>query len=645
MADDSDSIAQMQQALPASVQQQLPSVAVLEQQGMSPDEAEKTFDTNVRFQYQKYTQGQASAQKSALSPVNLQSGGGFQVAQPRQVAQTQTPQPAQPAPRPQGTQPQPQNPYGMGQYTGPGPVAQPQPFTPLKAFQAPTIGPGGAQIPVPQGQAPPAQPQQSQQQVAQQPTAPQQAQQPEQDAAKKLAKMIDDIISGTDQEEQQLQAENKRFMREEQGFAQESMNIAREKERAAMGEVGALKGEQQQMRRLFSQFPTRQIVNAAARRSAPLALVMASLGGAASRLSGMAMLGAINGVAKGINRGEEENYKNALNEWKVRLDEYKELTASEKETFGILNAAYKDREDANTVAMNTALALHNDQVSDITLHSTLLKNKAELIDKLGNAYKVLNTALTGLPEGFTQDDIDFYARQQLAGDTTWKVGLSRSANSAQIIRAVEARVPTLAREAGLSPEGVATVRDLRKSIAHALTQRTNYVASANQFINNFQKQADLVLKYMGTGQGGLSPVFNRWIQAGRKQIAGDGDVNALDTAIRGLAREHQRIVTGVTSNAQLHASAQHTADELLNIDDSPSQIRDTIKVMREEAQNARDSGIQETQDLQQQLSHLGVAAQEERNYQSADDVKAAFKRGELTEDEALDILRNQFGMQ
>ena len=118
---------------------------------------------------------------------------------------------------------------------------------------------------------------------------------------------------------------------------------------------------------------------------------------------------------------------------------------------------------------------------------------------------------------------------------------------------------------------------------------------------------------MEKGAAGSTPVFNKWIQSGRKSIEGDPDVTAFDTAIRGLAREHQRIVTGVTSNAQLHASAQDTADDLLNKSMTKEQIKSNLKEMQEEAHNALDSGKDEVGLLETQIKSIGVGRSDDTN--------------------------------
>ena len=207
-------------------------------------------------------------------------------------------------------------------------------------------------------------------------------------------------------------------------------------------------------------------------------------------------------------------------------------------------------------------------------------------------------------EPLSKDTVDYYARQSLAGDNSWQVGLARGKVGQQLISAVKDRIPQLAKDQGLSPEEASANKSERVSLDKSLVDRQKYLATASQFVGNFQKQADLVEKYLKPGAAGGVPAINKWIQSGRK-ATGDADVAALDTAIRGLAREHLRIVTGVTSNAQLHASAQATADELLNTAQTPEQVRKVLGVMREEAKNAVDSGRAEVDSLKKQMGGSG----------------------------------------
>lgn len=223
--------------------------------------------------------------------------------------------------------------------------------------------------------------------------------------------------------------------------------------------------------------------------------------------------------------------------------------------------------------------------------------------------------------------IDFYAKQSLGGDNSWQVGLARGKVGQKLIAAVKDRIPQLAKENDMSPQDVSTTKATRDSLNKALNDRQKYVAAGTQFVTNFKKQADLVEKYLKPGAAGGEPIINKWIQAGRKSVAGDADVTAFDNAVRGLTREHQRIVTGVTSNAQLHASSQETADQLLNIAQTPEQVRAALKEIREEAQNAIDSGNGEVDLLKTQLKTLGTTSSDKPTSKTGDpSIEAILKK-------------------
>ena len=271
------------------------------------------------------------------------------------------------------------------------------------------------------------------------------------------------------------------------------------------------------------------------------------------------------------------------------------------------------------------LAQYEERYNDIQAKLKLDPNnddlKRELVDTKDKINKIsrLKEQIVSINPGPppASGQVDFYANLSLNGDYSWKAGMSRTPAGKALLDAVSKRMPTLAAERGLEYSDIGAITAEKKALSSALTDRTKFVANGTQFINNFNKQGDLVMKYAGPGTGGTIPIINRWIQAGRRQIVGDSEVNQLDVAIRGLAREHQRIVTGLTSNAQLHAGAAETADQLLNTDMTADQIAKTVAVMREEAVNALDSGKGEVADLKAQLRHVG------RDFKGAPEASAA----------------------
>jgi len=174
---------------------------------------------------------------------------------------------------------------------------------------------------------------------------------------------------------------------------------------------------------------------------------------------------------------------------------------------------------------------------------------------------------------------------------------------------VVARAVQQNKEAGINSSDVPFIRAEFQATSKALNDRTKFLATLSQFTKNFDLQMNIVEKYTDTGAVNLNKALNKWVQNGRTALANDpGDVVNLDVAIRGAAREHQRIVTGVTSNAQLHVAAQQTADELLNKAQTPAAIRRTLSVMREETKNAIASGRSEVAELGSTLRKIGEGA-------------------------------------
>lgn len=200
--------------------------------------------------------------------------------------------------------------------------------------------------------------------------------------------------------------------------------------------------------------------------------------------------------------------------------------------------------------------------------------------------------------------VDYWADRALNGDTTWQVGLSRS-DKGKLINEVKRRIPSLSEERGLTPgEGVANVAEA-KGLTKVLADRQKYVANANQFSQTMNGQMDIVLKSLDAGSAGGIPLINKWKNATREQILGSPELTTFDNALTGLAREHARFVTGLTSNAQLTAAATSTGDRLLNRNMSPEQIKAAIKEMKDEQKAAVSAGKNEVQSLKQQLSTVG----------------------------------------
>lgn len=362
--------------------------------------------------------------------------------------------------------------------------------------------------------------------------------------------------------------------------------------------------------------PSRQAYYSTAMHAAPFLAIMTALGGKVSRLNGQQMIAAQTGIVQGLNESSEEKFNAAMEQWKAGYQQMKDHIATLERYHSMMLTAYGNRSDADQLAAAAAIRMAGDTRAakdknldqSISAYHWLLQARLGL-GKVNIATEKLNDKrkqdAAPLPPGWTQETVDYYTRREIAGDHSWKMGRGMDKKG---VAAIMANVAKVSKMWGISPEEAATIGDKRKAWSSALVKQEGFAASADQFVKNFQEQADIVEKYIEPGVGGaINPVLNRWIQAGRVAIKGDGEVTALDTAITGLTREHARIVNGIRSNAQLLDSATKTADRLANKDMTADMIEADIGVMREEAHNAKSTLHWEVNNLEQQMSQFGVA--------------------------------------
>lgn len=160
---------------------------------------------------------------------------------------------------------------------------------------------------------------------------------------------------------------------------------------------------------------------------------------------------------------------------------------------------------------------------------------------------------------------------------------------------------------GVNMGQVIAMRGDQKATMGALLQVKKTQANVTSFEGTAEREADLVESLAPKGVAGKSPVFNRWIQAGRKSIEGDPDVSSLDTAITSFKNEYARIMSapgasgGVTSDA-----ARDEADRLINDAQSSDMLKANIKTMRKGMKNRLDSFDEEVGSLRKQM--VDVAA-------------------------------------
>lgn len=172
---------------------------------------------------------------------------------------------------------------------------------------------------------------------------------------------------------------------------------------------------------------------------------------------------------------------------------------------------------------------------------------------------------------------------------------------------VLARAAQMNHDEGGSPSDDIAAQAYLKAGTSGLTKVVGYRNMVESFEQTADKNADMALSMMDKGAGPSgSPILNRWVQYGRKEIAGDPDVTAFNAALTTFKNEYAKIMSGQTGAAGTSDSARAEADELINNSMTPDQIRKTIQTMKMEMENRRTSLIDQENKVREGLRRTGT---------------------------------------
>lgn len=183
------------------------------------------------------------------------------------------------------------------------------------------------------------------------------------------------------------------------------------------------------------------------------------------------------------------------------------------------------------------------------------------------------------------------------------IGSAGSANRTAIINRaseIQAVTGTSGADAVVQHAGV-------RAAQQALTTQTRYRAAVVGFERTLLANADQVERLAPQGTAGGIPIFNRWVQAGRRHVAGDPQLAAFDTAITTVANEYAKISEGATGAGGSSVEARRAASQMINSAQTLPQLLAVIGQMRTDAHNrtaALDSVIT---DLSTSIRNAGGA--------------------------------------
>lgn len=158
-----------------------------------------------------------------------------------------------------------------------------------------------------------------------------------------------------------------------------------------------------------------------------------------------------------------------------------------------------------------------------------------------------------------------------------------------------------AAAAGDDGKSLAAQHAAFKAASTSLSQITKQKTMISSFEKTFEKNITVAEGMLDKVDNKGSPIYNKWVNAGRKSIGGDPDVAAFHAAVMTLANEYAKIMSGSMGNTALSDSARKEAEEMINSAMSPEQFRAVVKLLRTDASNRMSSLDEERATLVEQL--------------------------------------------
>jgi len=148
--------------------------------------------------------------------------------------------------------------------------------------------------------------------------------------------------------------------------------------------------------------------------------------------------------------------------------------------------------------------------------------------------------------------------------------------------AILSEASKLLRDSGKTAEEAVVQQQISKAGGQALGQLTKQEAMVGAFEKTATKSADLSLSLSDKVDRLGSPVFDKWLQAGRKSLAGNADVTNLAVANNSLVTEYAKIMSGSMGNTAVSDSARAHAADLINAAMTKEQYAGAIATLKKE---------------------------------------------------------------
>ena len=216
-----------------------------------------------------------------------------------------------------------------------------------------------------------------------------------------------------------------------------------------------------------------------------------------------------------------------------------------------------------------------------------IANTATPGEKLTDA-RLREQEAAGAETAMSHDAIVNAATRYNMDGTLPPLGMGKSANVTR--NAVMSMAAELAK--GVDPSDQRLRQISNKANAGALNAIVKQENLVGAFERNFTKNADLALGLNDKRDHSGVPLTQKWINAGRKALAGDPDLRQFDIAIKSVVNEYGKIISGSMGNTALAQGEIKRMEDRLASAQTPAEVAAVISFMKQETAN-RMAGFKE----------------------------------------------------
>lgn len=199
----------------------------------------------------------------------------------------------------------------------------------------------------------------------------------------------------------------------------------------------------------------------------------------------------------------------------------------------------------------------------------------------------------------TDPAIEAAANRYLLDGTLPALGIGKS--GAAMKAAVLNRAAELGGERGIKPEEQRPLQINTAANKSALTQVSKQEAMVGAFEKNFLRNVDLAEKASEAVDRTGVPLVNKWINAGKRAIAGDVELSKLDIAIKAAVNEYTKIISGSMGNTVMAQSEIERVNNLLNAAQTKEQVKGVLDFMKQETKNRMEGFVGEKERIKGEL--------------------------------------------